>query len=159
MASDTTAKHELGLVMPHRLFRDRQFVLALLAGCGISLLVAALSVAGPSTVSLTPVQAVSLLLWYPVLEELLFRGALQGYLTTTAVGRRVLAGLSLSNLVTAALFTLLHLVYRSDVLAWLVFFPGLVFGYFRDRHGSIVGPMILHAAYNACLIPGWYLFS
>lgn len=159
MATETNVREDLGLVPPHRLFTDRQFILALVAGCGVSILVAGLSVAGSSSVSLTLLQAFSLVLWYPVLEELLFRGALQGFLRTTAFGQRALMGLSLANVLTAILFTTLHLVYRADPLAWLVFFPGLVFGYFRDRHASILGPVILHSAYNACLIPGWILFS
>ena len=159
MATETNVREDLGLVLPPRLFTDRQFVLALVVGCGVSVLVAGLSVSGSSSVSLTPLQAFSLMLWYPVLEELLFRGALQGFFRSTAFGQWALKGLSLANVLTAILFTILHLVYRADPLAWLVFFPGLVFGYFRDRHGSILGPVILHAAYNACLIPGWLLLS
>jgi len=159
MSTETNVREDLGLVPPPRLFTDRQFALALVAGCGVSVLVAGMSVAGTSSVSLTLLQAFSLVLWYPVLEELLFRGALQGFFSTTAFGQRALLGLSLANVLTGILFTALHLVYRADPLAWLVFFPGLVFGYFRDRHRSLLGPVILHSAYNACLIPGWYLFS
>jgi len=156
---NNSLKQELGLMVPPHLFTDRHFVLALVAGCVVSLLVAGWSVTGSNAVSLTWLQAVSLILWYPVLEEVLFRGAMQGFLSTTRFGQRVFAGLSLSNVVTAALFTTLHLVYRTDPLAWLVLFPGLVFGYFRDRQGSILGAVVLHSAYNACLIPGWFLFS
>lgn len=159
MANDTNIREDLGLVPPPRLFTDRKFILALVVGCGVSLLVAGWSVAGSANLSLTSLQVFSLVLWYPVLEELLFRGAIQGFLGSTALGKRALMGLSLANVLTAILFTAMHLFYRADPLAWLVFFPGLVFGYFRDRHGAILGPLILHSAYNACLIPGWFLLA
>lgn len=157
--SENSLKGELGLVVPPRMFADRQFLLTLVLGSIVSLLLASWSVAGVSAASLGWIQVFSLVLWYPVLEELLFRGALQGFLSSTGFGQRVLAGLSVSNLLTAALFTLLHLAYRADPLAWLVFFPALAFGYFRDRQASIIGPILLHSAFNACLIPGWLLFS
>ncbi|MDO6441659.1 MULTISPECIES: JDVT-CTERM system glutamic-type intramembrane protease [unclassified Marinobacter] len=132
--------------------------MALIAGCSLSVAIGALAGRG-AELDTSWMALVSLVLWAPVVEEFAFRGVVQGYLGDTAFGKRCLAGLSFANLIAALLFTVWHLVYRTDLLAWLVFFPALAFGYFRDRHGSLVPCVILHGAWNAALLPGWYLFS
>lgn len=88
------------------------------------------------------------ILVYPVVEEWLFRGELQPWITRKlgwAVGP-----LSAANLVTSALFTALHLLFHPPVWALAVFLPSLVFGYFRDATGGLAAPMLLHGFYNAC---------
>lgn len=156
MDQNRALSEDLGLVWPDRLFRDWQFALALMVGCLLAFAAGVLA-AAPDRNDLSLLAMFSLVVWYPVIEELGFRGAVQGFFQTTTFGNRIIAGLSVSNILTAFLFTGLHLVYRTDAMAWLVVVPGLVFGYFRDRHGSLVAPVILHSAYNASLIPGWYL--
>ena len=147
----------LGLNRPTRSLADGQFLLALVVGCLIGVLLTVLA-GGSGWQDADLLSILSLVLWAPIIEELAFRGVVQGWLSTTKVGQRRFAGLSCSNLIAALLFTAWHMVYRTDLIAWLVFFPALVFGYFRDRHGSLVPCVILHAAYNASLLPGWYLF-
>ncbi|GBO90309.1 MULTISPECIES: JDVT-CTERM system glutamic-type intramembrane protease MrtJ [Marinobacter] len=147
----------LGLNRPTRSLADGQFLLALVVGCLIGVLLTVLA-GGSGWQDADLLSILSLVLWAPIIEELAFRGVVQGWLSTTQVGQRRFAGLSCSNLIAALLFTAWHLVYRTDLMAWLVFIPALVFGYFRDRHGSLVPCVILHAAYNASLLPGWYLF-
>ncbi|AOY90322.1 abortive infection protein [Marinobacter salinus] len=136
---------------------DGRFLLALVVGCLISVVLTML--AGRSGWQDADLLSIlSLVFWAPIVEELAFRGVVQGWLSGTESGRRRLAGLSLANIIAACLFTGWHLLYRTDVMAWLVFVPALVFGYFRDRHGSLLPCVILHAAYNASLLlPGWYL--
>lgn len=158
MDASSPLKDQLGLIAPKRLFTDRLFLLVLFSGCVLSLLIGALFDAG-GWLDRGWMPLLSLVLWAPVVEELAFRGVVQGYLSTGIWGRRTIVGLSVANIVAAVLFTAWHLVYRTDLTAWLVFFPALVFGYFRDRYGSLVPCVILHAAYNAALLPGGYLAS
>ncbi|QKT04363.1 JDVT-CTERM system CAAX-type protease [Ectothiorhodospiraceae bacterium 2226] len=90
-----------------------------------------------------------LVLVYPVVEELVFRGALQGALLSRAWGRRRWGPVSLANGLTTAAFVSLHLLYQPWAWALAVVAPSLVFGYFRERHGSVWTPIVLHVTYNA----------
>lgn len=158
MHASISLRTQLGLIAPKRLMSDGQFLLALVAGCLASVLLTILF-DGSGWQDADLLSILSLILWAPVIEELAFRGVVQGWLSGTAVGRRRIAGVTCANLVAAFLFTAWHLIYRADLMAWLVFVPALVFGYFRDRHGSLVPCVILHAAFNAALLPGWYFLS
>ena len=86
-------------------------------------------------------------LFFPVVEEILFRGLLQefvrDYFTDRSFGL-----LSVANIVTSLIFAALHLFFQPVLWAALVFFPSLVFGLFKDRSGKLTGPIILHAFYN-----------
>jgi len=99
-----------------------------------------------------PLLYLQVALLYPVLEEIVFRGALQGYLQERLAGRQV-GGVSLANLLTSLLFSLTHLIFRSATTAMLVFLPSLIFGYFRERDGGLRIPIALHCYYNG----GFYL--
>jgi membrane protease YdiL (CAAX protease family) len=46
-------------------------------------------------------------------------------------------------------FATLHGLKQGGVLSWLTFFPSLVFGYCRERYGTLVPCIVLHATYNA----------
>jgi membrane protease YdiL (CAAX protease family) len=157
MHASISLRAQLGLIAPKRLMSDWQFLLALVAGCLVSVLLTTLF-DGSGWQDADLLSILSLVLWAPVVEELAFRGVVQGSLCGTSVGKRRLAGVTCANLIAALLFTGWHLVYRTDPMAWLVFIPALVFGYFRDRHSSLLPCVILHAAYNAALLPGWYVF-
>jgi len=85
---------------------------------------------------------------YPVLEEIVFRGAIQPALHRR-LNRRRWGALSGANLVTSLLFSLMHGVFRSAPAALLVFAPSLLFGYFRDRYDGVAIPIVLHCYYNA----------
>lgn len=87
---------------------------------------------------------------YPVLEEIVFRGALQGWLLgISTFSRQACPGITVANLVVSVVFSLFHLINQPPVWAALVFVPSIIFGWARDRYGSIVGSIILHAFYNA----------
>ncbi len=87
---------------------------------------------------------------YPVVEELAFRGALQGWLARYRIGRAtVMAGLSGANILTSCLFVVAHLFYHPPMWALLVIGPSLVFGWFRDRYHSVVPAILLHILYNS----------
>lgn len=102
-----------------------------------------------------PGMLLSLLLWQPVVEELLFRGLLQEHLSRRLPGAIVVAGLSRSNLLTSLLFAAAHLLLHAPAWAAAVLVPSLVYGYFRDRYGSVLPALLLHVTYNACyFLPG-----
>ncbi len=90
-----------------------------------------------------------LILFYPVIEELTFRGLVQEYLRKKTEGKYLVPQLlSAANAVTSLLFALIHLVHHTPVWALLVFFPSLLFGYFKERYGSIFPVIFLHSYYN-----------
>ena len=91
----------------------------------------------------------SLILLQPVLEELLFRGLLQGRLRARAWGRRQLGGFTLANMIVTLLFTALHFINHPPLWAVGVLLPSLLYGYFRDRHDNVVPAIALHVFYNA----------
>jgi len=89
-----------------------------------------------------------LILFYPIVEELAFRGVIQGYLAGR-MKRQYLGGLlSASNLVTSLLFIVIHFVHHPPLWAVAVVVPSLIFGYFREQFGSVIPAVLLHAFYN-----------
>lgn len=95
--------------------------------------------------------ALVIILVYPVVEEIVFRGALQGWLLTRVHQR--LGPISAANGLTSIVFTVLHGLRWLTGWSLLVILPSLVFGYFRERSGGLAAPILLHAFYNA----GFYL--
>lgn len=86
---------------------------------------------------------------YPVLEELSFRGFLQTWLLERPAMSVVrFRGLTGANLIVSLLFATAHLISHTPLWSMLVFFPSLVFGYFRERHDSVISPILLHSWYN-----------
>ncbi len=85
----------------------------------------------------------------PLLEEIVFRGWLQGWFMEKEWGRCCLLKISSANMVTSALFVAMHLFYHAPLMALLVFVPSLLFGYFRDRYdGWLLPSILLHCFYN-----------
>ena len=101
----------------------------------------------------------SLLLWQPAIEELLFRGVLQGALLGTRFGARMILGLSVANVLTSIAFVTSHLVHHAPVWALATFFPSLIFGVFRDRSGSVWPSLMLHVWYNAAFFAPRFLLT
>lgn len=95
---------------------------------------------------------VSMVIWQPLIEELLFRGFIQGRLQAWQWARRSLFSLTAANYCTTLVFVAAHLFNHSFAWAMAVTVPSLLFGHFRDRHGCIYPSIALHAAYNACYI-------
>jgi len=97
----------------------------------------------------SPVTFLLLVLLYPLLEELVFRGLVQGELMRRAMFRQQVAGITLANVLTSTLFASVHLFTHPVGMAVLIFLPSLVFGYFRDRHdGWLLPAVLLHIYYN-----------
>ena len=137
-------------MMSPLLWRDTRLWLAVLvAPLFWALLTLVMPLAGSAAVPFSdPLFYFQVALLYPVLEELLFRGVLQGYLSERLAGRAA-GPLSLANLLTSVVFSLAHLIYRSGTTALQVFLPSLVFGYFRERYAGLRIPIALHCYYNA----------
>ena len=95
-----------------------------------------------------PKQFILLSLVYPVLEEVVFRGLLQGTLLKWGMRKELLKGISLANGVTSLCFMGAHFIYHSWHWAVAVLAPSLIFGYFRDKYQNITPPIILHVFYN-----------
>ncbi len=91
----------------------------------------------------------SVALWQPLFEELLFRGVIQGQLRQTMWGQKTWLGVSMANLMVSLLFVLAHLANHSIPWSLLVFAPSLCFGFVRDRFGSVYPAIALHVFYNA----------
>jgi len=85
---------------------------------------------------------------YPVCEEIIFRAWVQGELSRIRFARSEYLGLSVANAVANLFFALTHFFIFMNLSALLVFFPGLVFGYFFDHRQNLILPVSLHAWYN-----------
>jgi hypothetical protein len=86
--------------------------------------------------------------FYPLIEEVIFRGLLQE-LVQEYISQRSIGPLSVANILTSLVFTGLHFLNHVPLWAALVFFPSLVFGFFKDRTGHLPAPIVLHVFYNA----------
>jgi membrane protease YdiL (CAAX protease family) len=111
---------------------DQQFDLTLPPGLGWMMLDQLLGVALP--------------------EEFFFRGYLQSQLNRSLPGRYTLLGARCGAALpaTAALFALCH-VPAGGPGQLMVFFPGLLYGWLRERTDSVVVPTVYHAASNLLL--------
>lgn len=87
-----------------------------------------------------------------IVEEVIFRGGIQGWLLRKDVFRLRLIGLSRANWLTSALFAAAHVWQHPLLLAPGYLAVSLVLGYFRERYKGILVPVALHAWYNLALL-------
>jgi membrane protease YdiL (CAAX protease family) len=144
--------HEVGLYKCPGCYLDSRFIIALFAGALLLAIIYPLLPVFSRTSVFQWMTMLSLVVWQPFIEELLFRGVIQGQLSRRQIVRKCILHISLANFVTSALFTALHLFTVSTVVALLVFIPSLVFGYLRDTYGSIFPSILLHAVYNLYVV-------
>lgn len=138
---------EIGLDHCPNFFRDGQFLAALAAG---GLFWLALAFIFPNA---RPAQFYlgiffSLCVLQPFMEELIFRGALQGELLRRVWGQQKIIGLSVANWATSLAFVALHFIAHPPLWAVAVLAPSLLFGHFRERLRSLYPPLALHIYYN-----------
>jgi hypothetical protein len=145
------------VVLAARLARDPQFAAAVLAAPAVWLGLYAFvhPPPDPGWTLADPLRFASVGIAWPLLEELVFRGALQPWLARTTWGARENWGITTANVVTSLVFASTHLAAHGSALAATTFLPSLVFGYFRDRHGSIAPGAALHVVYTA----GWFIIA
>lgn len=93
-----------------------------------------------------------LVIAYPILEEIVFRGAIQSTLLQHSALRKSVAGISIACVLASVLFAAAHLFRQPAGWAALVFLPSVVFGWARERHKTLYSPILLHISYNAGFI-------
>jgi membrane protease YdiL (CAAX protease family) len=93
-------------------------------------------------------RTVAILLIFPVLEEIVFRGLIQDYLSNKTTGWDSFLGITWANWLTTLLFCVTHLVTRSMLVASLVIVPSLLLGALRDRGFSIKALAAIHLYWN-----------
>jgi uncharacterized protein len=127
--------------------RDWQFIAALIAGL-IFWLVLAIDTGSVHGVAAPLLAVLSLCVVQPVIEELVFRGVIQGELLRKRWGAKKWLSVSHANWATSVAFTSLHFLSHPPLWAASVFIPALLFGHFRERHNSLYPPLCLHIYYN-----------
>jgi membrane protease YdiL (CAAX protease family) len=151
LAASTGLRRTLGLARPERgwlqWLRDPHFALAALAAVPVWIALGRL-VGERMQVDLALTALLSLAVVQPVVEELVFRGALQGRLLERGWTRRI-GPVSSANLGTTAAFVVLHFMAQPPAWAIAVAAPSLVFGHLRERFGSVLPAIALHFIYNA----------
>ncbi len=95
-----------------------------------------------------PQKLLMLVVLYPIIEEISFRGVLQGALLRYPPMRTRYLGITSANILTSIAFVAMHLIHHTELWAVLVFIPSLVFGYFRDFTGRLYSSVALHMVYN-----------
>ena len=93
------------------------------------------------------------LILYPVIEEILFRGVIQVWLLNSI--NYDYRGISVANLITSFLFILAHSITGSPLWSAATFIPSLIFGYSFERYKSLKAPIFLHCYYNT----GYYFMT
>lgn len=149
--------HEAGLMRAPRCYRDYRFLLTLVGAVFVLWAIHDMMPPFASSFEFHWKLWLSLVIWQPVVEEILFRGILQGQLKKTAWGPRSWLNITAANVVTSILFAAIHLVSNAPLFALAVFVPSLVFGYFRDSCNSVYPPILLHSVFNALVIDGLYI--
>jgi membrane protease YdiL (CAAX protease family) len=129
-------------------FQDRFFIGALLLALPVWLLIYFTSILPLPGRDFTPQQLLLLGLIFPLLEELAFRGLVQGFLLRFPHLAMRHIGVTSANGVTSLLFAAAHLFHQPPVIAALTLFPSLIFGELRDRFGSTRPSMFMHVYYN-----------
>lgn len=150
-ASAGALRRECGLVTPPsgwwRWLGDAHVLASLLAALPVWLALG-MTMGGRMQVAHTWGAWLSLVLVQPIAEELVFRGVLQGQLLRLG-GTRGAGPFTWANLATTAGFVGLHLI--SQPLAWALAIaaPSLLLGHLRERFGSVLPAMFVHAFFNA----------
>ncbi|MGV3741271.1 MAG: JDVT-CTERM system glutamic-type intramembrane protease MrtJ [Burkholderiaceae bacterium] len=141
-----------GLTFRNGFLRDAQFQYALAIAPPILLLMNMLAPAWSQGIQARAAVVFLMVIWQPVIEEIFFRGFIQGSVYRLSWARIRLLGFSAANYITTGLFVCAHLVQHSFVWALAVAAPSLLFGHFRERHRQVYSAILLHAFYNACYL-------
>lgn len=150
-ASGSSLWRESGLVRPlapgGAWLRDRHFIGALLAAVPVWLALG-LGLGGTLQGPAGWRAWLSFALVQPFVEEVVFRGILQGQALRLSAARRI-GALTLANIGTTSAFVALHLIAQPPAWALAVAGPSLLFGHIRERLGSAWPAVLLHAVFNA----------
>jgi membrane protease YdiL (CAAX protease family) len=122
-------------------------------GAGTLVLLAASTTSALPWLRGAPLDALALIVLFPFAEEVLFRGALQGWLLRHEALRFRQGPLSGANLCTSLGFACAHVPAQGPEWALAVFVPSLFLGILRERSGSLRWPICAHVAMNLA----WFL--
>lgn len=119
-----------------------------------ALVVAALPLLVVALLAVAPAAAhwALLLVFAPVVEELVFRAGLQQALLHRLVRWR--AGALVANLVTALAFAAAHFALHPGGLAALTLLPALLVGGVYQRRRKVAPCVVLHAVFNTIWLLG-----
>lgn len=83
-------------------------------------------------------------------EEFYFRGYFQSTTNQIFMKRWCILGVNLGWgwVITAAVFAVSHTIITYRWWHFAIFFPALLFGYLRERTGTITAPVLFHASSN-----------
>jgi len=130
-------------------WRDRQFWALAFLGPVVAVTLAFVVPSFAETESPFNLRMVILVgLFYPILEELAFRGAIQTFIARIFGSSKLARSALWANVLTSVLFSGLHVVTRSVLIGFLVFIPSLIFGHVREKFGSVLPAIVLHSVYN-----------
>ena len=105
-----------------------------------------------------PLRDLALLCLWALVEEIIFRGALQPALARAFADRASpLPWLTASNVATSIVFAAAHLWRHPPFMALAVFPVSLLFGIARERSGRIGPPVLLHVYFNVLLYAASWL--
>ena len=92
-------------------------------------------------------------------EEFYFRGYFQTTMDRVLPKRWKILGVKLGWgwIITAAVFAVAHTIVYYQWWHFAIFFPALLFGYLKERTGTITTPILFHAASN--LLMNWFARS
>lgn len=159
LITSSHSRNIFGLLLQHPFWQQLDFWLACLAALIFWLALKLLyldSVLIPTTSYLT-FTLISLVIIFPVLEEIVFRGliqeAIQKLLQSYQIQPLLLWRISTANLLASVCFSLTHLSTHPFLWALATLIPSLIFGYFKDKYQSLMPSIILHILYNF----GFYL--
>ena len=129
---------------------DAHFALALSAA--VPVWIALAWAVGPSLVLPRALAGwLAFVLLWPLIEELLFRGLLQGQLLRLMASSnhpKRIGPITWANALTTLAFVALHLPAQPLAWALAVALPSLVLGHLRERFASVWSAVALHMVYN-----------
>jgi len=149
---------ESGLFNCPQFYLDRTFIAAVLAGIAVVWLLHDWIPVFSSNLTLHWMLLISVLIWQPLFEELLFRGIIQGQLSKSKWAQQSLLNITAANMVTSALFVAIHILNTSLIWSLTIFIPSLLYGYFRDTFKSVYPAMVLHSIYNLIVVLGLVIY-
>jgi membrane protease YdiL (CAAX protease family) len=115
--------------------------------CGITIFLLGLPI-GSFFQTASLLSLMLLIIVYPIIEELVFRGFIQSSIVHLLKRRISFIGISLQNIITSFLFVSMHLFTHSIFWSCAVFIPSLIFGAFKDKYHSTKPSIALHIWYN-----------
>jgi uncharacterized protein len=98
------------------------------------------------------INSIALFTLIPFVEEIMFRGLLQGWLLEKSWFSKTSAGVSRANWLSSFTFAAAHVWQHALLLAPGYLAVSLVLGHFRERYRGIAVPVLLHGYYNLGLL-------